>query len=210
MQPEDHQQDRAPPGRDDADARTLLAAVVDSSDDVIITKTLEGTITSWNAAATRLFGYAPEEAVGQPIMLLIPPDRLEEERHILENLRCGNRIDHYETTRVAKDGRLIDVALTISPIRDRAGKVVGASTILRDVGERRRIDRQLRELLEERDRLLDSERAARSQAEHLSATKDEFLALLSHELRTPLSAILGWTQILRRKSPVSDDLSNGL
>ena len=210
MQPVDHQQDRAAFGHRDADARALLAAVVDSSDDVIITKTLEGKITSWNAAATRLFGYMAEEAIGQPVTMLIPPDRTGEEQHILEKLRSGNRIDHYETVRVAKDGRLIDVALTISPIRNQAGKVVGASKILRDVSERKRIDRALHELLAERDRLLESERAARSQAEHLSATKDEFLALLSHELRTPLSAILGWTQILRRKNPVSGDLSDGL
>lgn len=211
MRPEHHhQQDCAPFGNHNADARALLAAVVDSSDDVIITKTLEGTITSWNAAATRLFGYAPGEAVGQPITMLIPPDRLEEERHILEKLRAGDRVDHYETVRVTKDGRLIDVALTISPIRNQAGEMVGASKILRDVSERKRVDRALQELLAERDRLLESERAARSQAEHVSAAKDEFLALLSHELRTPLSAILGWTQILRRKTPVSGDISEGL
>jgi PAS domain S-box-containing protein len=193
-----------------ADARALLAAVVESSDDVIITKTLQGTITSWNAAATRVFGYTAAQAIGQPITMLIPKDRLDEERHIIASLRAGRRIEHYETVRITKDGNLIDVAVTISPLRNQAGEVVGASKILRDITDRRRTERTLQDLHSERDRLLESERAARSQAEHLSATKDEFLALLSHELRTPLSAILGWTQLLRRKPTTASDLANGL
>jgi PAS domain S-box-containing protein len=192
------------------DARALLAAVVESSDDAIITKTLDGTITSWNASAARLLGYAADEIIGQPITVLIPPDRQEEERHIIANLRAGNRIEHYETVRVAKDGRLIEVSLTISPLRDQTGEIVGASKILRDVTERKRIERELQELLGERNQLLASERAARSEAERLSASKDEFLALLSHELRTPLNAILGWTQILRSGSLASANFEKGL
>ncbi|RPH60474.1 MAG: PAS domain S-box protein, partial [Acidobacteria bacterium] len=192
------------------DARALLAAVVESSDDAIITKTLDGTITSWNAAASRLLGYTATEIIGQAITVLIPLERHAEERHIIQNLRAGNLIEHYETVRVAKDGRLIDVSLTISPLRDQTGKIVGASKILRDVTERKRIERELQELLSERTEILASERAARSQAERLSASKDEFLALLSHELRTPLNAILGWTQILRRGPSTSADLANGL
>ena len=193
------------------DARALfLAAVVDSSDDAIITKTLDGTITSWNASACRLLGYTAAEIIGQPITVLIPPDRWEEERDIIRNLRAGNRIEHYETVRVTKDGRLIDVALTISPVRDQAGQIVGASKILRDITEGKRIERELQELLAERDQILESERAARGQAERLSASKDEFLALLSHELRTPLNAILGWTEILRRASSTHADLEKGL
>jgi PAS domain S-box-containing protein len=184
--------------------------VVESSDDAIITKTLEGRITSWNAAAVRLLGYSESEAVGQSILMLIPSDRRDEERHIIKNLRAGTRIDHYETVRIAKGGHPIEVALTISPIRDQEGKIVGASKILRDISERRRIERSIKELLEERNRLLDSERAARTQAERLSATKDEFLALLSHELRTPLNAILGWTQILQRGIGAPADLAKGL
>ena len=192
------------------DARALLAAVVESSDDAIITKTLDGTITSWNASAVRLLGYAAAEIIGQPITVLIPPDRQEEERHIIANLRAGNRIEHYETVRVAKDGRLIEVSLTISPLRDQTGEIVGASKILRDVTERKRIERELQELLGERNQLLASERAARSEAERLSTSKDEFLALLSHELRTPLNAILGWTQILRSGSLASANFEKGL
>ena len=191
-------------------ARALLAAVVESSDDAIITKRLDGTITSWNASAGRLLGYTAAEIIGQPITVLIPPDRREEERDIVENLRAGHRIEHYETVRVTKDGRLIDVALTISPLRDEAGQIVGASKILRDITERKRIERELQELHAERDQILASERAARSQAERLSSSKDEFLALLSHELRTPLNAILGWTEILRRASSTHTDFEKGL
>jgi PAS domain S-box-containing protein len=191
-------------------ARALLAAVVDSSDDAIITKTLDGTITSWNTSAGRLLGYTATEMIGQSITVLIPPERREEELHIIENLRAGKRIEHYETVRVTKDGRLIEVALTISPVRDQTGQIVGASKILRDITERKRIERELQETHAERDQILESERAARGQAERLSASKDEFLALLSHELRTPLNAILGWTEILRRASSTHADLEKGL
>ncbi len=199
----------SPFGQSADEARALLAAVVESSEDAIITKTLDGIITSWNGAAERLLGYTAAEAIGQPIVMLIPPERRAEEQHIIRNLRAGNRIEHYETVRIAKGGRSIDVALTISPIRDQGGRIVGASKIMRDITERIRIERSLQELLAERNSLLESERAARSQAERLSATKDDFLALLSHELRTPLHAILGWTQILRRTSTAAD-LANGL
>jgi PAS domain S-box-containing protein len=213
MRLKDHEQAAYPsPVRQPAqdDARALLAAVVESSDDAIITKTLDGTITSWNASAARLLGYTAAEIIGQPITVIIPPDRQEEERHIIANLRAGNRIEHYETVRVAKDGRLIEVALTISPLRDQTGEIVGASKILRDVTDQKRIERELQELLAERDQILASERAARSEAERLSTSKDEFLALLSHELRTPLNAILGWTQILRNGSVASANFEKGL
>ena len=203
--------DPSPANAPTQDARSLfLAAVVDSSEDAIITKTLDGTIASWNASASRLLGYTAAEIIGQPITVLIPPDRWDEERDIIQNLRAGNRIEHFETVRVTKDGRLIDVALTISPVRDQTGQIVGASKILRDISERKRIERELQELLAEREQIVESERAARGQAERLSASKDEFLALLSHELRTPLNAILGWTEILRRASSTHADLEKGL
>ena len=202
--------DPSPVRQAEQDARALLAAVVESSDDAIITKTLDGKITSWNASAARLLGYTAAEIIGQPITVLIPPDRQEEERHIIASLRAGKRIEHYETVRLAKDGRLIEVALTISPLRDQTGEIVGASKILRDVTERKRIERELQGLLAERNQILASERAARSEAERLSSSKDEFLALLSHELRTPLNAILGWTQILRNGSVASANFDKGL
>lgn len=137
-------------GRDSAptvvpSSRVQLAAIVDSSLDAIISKTLDGIITSWNAAATRLFGYAADEAIGQSILMLIPPDRRDEETAILSRLRRGERIEPYETVRRRKDGSLIEISLTISPLRDGAGRVVGASKIARDIGAARAAERVLRE-----------------------------------------------------------------
>jgi PAS domain S-box-containing protein len=124
-------------------ARQRLAAIVDSSDDAIIGKTLEGIITSWNKGAERIFGYTSEETIGRPKTILFPPDRLEEEDKILAKLRRGERIDHFESVRVRKDGRQIDVSLTISPIRDSWGAIVGASTIARDITQARQQQREL-------------------------------------------------------------------
>src|SRR6185437_5230860 len=118
-------------------ARGHLAAIVESSDEPIVSKTLDGVIRSWNCAAERLFGYSAEEAVGQPITLIVPPERLQEEADILARLRRGERIEHFETVRVAKSGCRIDVALTISPILDASGAIVGASKIVRDITERK-------------------------------------------------------------------------
>ncbi len=126
------------------EAQARLAAIVESSDDAIVSKTLDGVIRSWNAGAERLFGHAAAEAVGRPITLIIPPERQHEEQVILGRLRRGERIDHYETIRVAKDGRRIDISLTISPIRDRAGQIVGASKIARDITARKRTEETTR------------------------------------------------------------------
>jgi PAS domain S-box-containing protein len=123
-----------------------LAEIVASSDDAIISKTLDGRITSWNAGATRIFGYEANEMVGQPILRLIPPELHDEERDILARLQRGERIDHYDTVRVAKDGRRLDISLTVSPLRDRFGRIVGASKVARDVTERKRAEK-LRHLL---------------------------------------------------------------
>src|SRR5262249_42388399 len=136
-----------------AEAQALLAAVVESSDDAVITKTLDGVITSWNASAERLFEYTPAEAVGRPITLIIPPDRHDEERDLLARLRRGERIDHFETVRVAKSGRLIDISLRISPIRDRGGRIIGASKLARDITASKEAARALRDS-EERFRTL--------------------------------------------------------
>jgi PAS domain S-box-containing protein len=122
-----------------------LVSIVESSDDAIISKDLDGTIQTWNAAAERLFGYSPEEAVGRPVTILIPPERRDEEPGILARLRRGERIHHYETVRQHKDGRLIDVSLSVSPMRDGSGQIVGASKIARDISERKEAQRKLQE-----------------------------------------------------------------
>ncbi|MBL7835648.1 MAG: PAS domain S-box protein [Cyclobacteriaceae bacterium] len=122
-----------------------LAAIVESSDDAIVSKQLDGTITSWNRGAERLFGYKPEEIVSQPITRLIPPDRLGEEPAIIGRLMRGERVEHIETKRVTKDGRLIDVSLTISPIRDQFGRIIGASKIARDISVQKRAEREMEE-----------------------------------------------------------------
>jgi PAS domain S-box-containing protein len=124
-------------------ARTHLAAIVASSDDAIIGKTLEGIITSWNQAAERLYGYTAAEMIGQPITQLIPPDLADDFPMIMRRLRRGDRIEHYETQRLAKDGTRIDVALTISPLRDHTGQIIGASKIARDITERKQAEAEL-------------------------------------------------------------------
>lgn len=126
-------------------ASVLLASIVESSDDAIISKTLDGIITSWNQGAERLFGYSKDEALGQPITLIMPRDRLDEETRIIESLRRGERIEHFETIRRRKDGSPVAISLTVSPLRDSSGKVVGASKVARDIGGRLRIERALAE-----------------------------------------------------------------
>jgi PAS domain S-box-containing protein len=152
-----------------------LAAIVESSDDAIVSKNLDGIIQSWNAAATRIFGHTPEEAIGQPITLLIPANLHAEERAIIARVRAGKRVEHFDTLRITKDGRLIPVSLTVSPIHDATGTVIGASKIARDISERRRVEKALRETEE-------GLRVANQR-------KDEFIALLAHELRNPLAPI---------------------
>lgn len=176
-------------------ANRRLAAIVESSDDAIVGKDLNGIVSSWNSGAERLFGYSAAEMIGQPIQTLIPDDRVSEEPEILRRIARGERVDHYETVRRHKDGHLIHVSLTISPIRDASGRIVGASKIARDITGRVQADAERRTLLE-------SERAARAEAERAMRLRDEFLALVSHELRTPLNGILGWAQLLKRQNSV--------
>ena len=123
----------------------LLASIVDSSEDAIVSKTLEGVITSWNAGAERLFGYTSDEAIGQNISIIIPLNRRDEETSILARLRRGERIEHFDTIRVRKDGTQIEISLTISPVRDASGKIIGASKIARDISGRKRVERELNE-----------------------------------------------------------------
>jgi PAS domain S-box-containing protein len=137
-----------------------------------------------------MFGYAADEIIGQPVTVLIPPDHIDEEPEIIKRLRNGERIEHYETVRVRKDGTMIDISLTVSPIRDANNKVIGASKIARDITERRQQEKTLREQSEANERLY-------REAQESSRIKEEFLATISHELRTPLNAILGWARIVR-------------
>lgn len=127
------------------EVKARLAAIVESSDDAVVSKTLDGVIRSWNLGAERLFGYTSEEAVGQHITLIIPPDRRNEELRILERLRRGERVEHFETVRVSKDGRLLDISLTVSPIRDGAGRVIGASKVARDITAQKQTAEALRQ-----------------------------------------------------------------
>src|SRR5690349_24602345 len=120
-----------------------LSALIESADDAIISKTLEGIITSWNAGAQRIFGYTADEVIGKPVTILIPEDHIDEEPTILARLRAGIRIEHYQTIRQRKDGTLIDISLTVSPIFGPGGRIVGASKIARDVTEQNRAQRAL-------------------------------------------------------------------
>src|SRR6476620_9044404 len=116
-----------------------LAASVATSDDAIVSKNLDGVVLSWNSAAERIFGYTADEIIGHPILILLPPERINEEATILANIRRGERVDHFETVRLRKDGRRVDVSVTISPIHDASGKVIGASKIARDITDYKKL-----------------------------------------------------------------------
>ncbi len=135
--------------RVDDTGRLQLAAIIESSDDAIISKTLEGIITSWNPGAERMFGYSAQEAVGKHMLMLFPPDRVNEEQEILTRIRRGERMEHFETARVKKDGSRIEVSVTISPIKDIHGRIVGASKIARDISEQKRFEQQLLDTVRE-------------------------------------------------------------
>jgi len=152
-----------------------LAEIVDSSDDAIIGKTLDGVIISWNKGAERLYGYTADEVVGRPISILIPPERPDELPQIMERLRRGERVDHYRTIRVRKDGTRLAVSVTISPVHDRDGRIVGASAIARDVSEQ---ERAVHDALR---------------------VREQFIAVAAHELRTPLTTVFARLQLAERR-----------
>jgi PAS domain S-box-containing protein len=164
----------------DASSESLgeLAAIVESSDDVIVSKNLNGIIMTWNRAATNLFGYTAEEMIGAPILKLIPEDLHSDEKTIMENIRAGRRVEHFETVRRTKSGQLLDVSLTISPIRDKQGRVVGASKILRDISTRKRLEQAL------------------LQAEKIAAT-GRMAATIAHEINNPLESVMNLLYLLR-------------
>jgi PAS domain S-box-containing protein len=170
-----------------------LAAIVTSSSDAIVSKTLDGIITSWNASAERMFGYTADEMIGQPITTIIPQERRAEEDYILTQLRAGERIEAFDTVRMAKDGRYLDVSLTISPVKNAAGTIIGASKIARDITARKQAE-------EERIRLLEREQAARAEAQEAVRLRDLFFSVAGHELRTPLTSLLGNVQLIRRRA----------
>jgi len=154
-----------------------LGAIITSSDDAIVSKTLDSVVTSWNAAAERMFGWTAEEMIGQTIYIIIPDDRNDEEPQIIARLRRGERVEHFETKRLAKDGRLIDVSVTISPIKDSEGHIVGASKIARDITERKQDETR----------------------------KNDFIGMVSHELKTPLTSLNAILQMASQKLKNSDD-----
>ncbi|MEO8111459.1 MAG: PAS domain S-box protein [Ginsengibacter sp.] len=160
----------------------MLAAIVDSSDDAIISKTLDGYITSWNFTAEKMFGYPANEAIGKHISIIIPPERIGEEAIIIDNIRNGKKLDHFETVRVAKNGRQINISLTVSPVKNSNGEIIGASKVARDISERAEIERQ-RQLYTKR-------------LQELNNYKDDFMAMASHELKTPLTIVKSNLQIL--------------
>jgi PAS domain S-box-containing protein len=195
--------------KDDITAKKLadvelrnFKAIIDSSNDAIIAKTLDGIITSWNPAAERIFGYSAAEAVGQELHFLIPSERATEEADILRLIACGERVEHFETVRRHKDGRLIDISATISPIVDANGKVIGASKIARDITAQKRIEVELDQHRNHIEQLVEQRTAelweAKLAAEAANVAKSTFLASMSHELRTPLNAIMGMTELALR------------
>lgn len=208
----------------DGNLAAWLAAIVESSDDAVVGKTLDSTIRSWNAGAERIFGYTANEIIGRSVLVLMPPELQDEEPMIVGRLTRGERVEHFETVRVCKDGRRIEVSLSVSPIRDPQGNVVGAAKIARDITEAKRLQKaevelnaqlqeqaveleqqieeaqslqeELEQTNEELHQALERSHIDREAAEAANRAKGHFLATMSHELRTPLNAIAGYVDLL--------------
>ncbi len=170
-------------------AMQQLAAIVESSEDAILTKDLDGFITTWNFGAERLFGYTPEEAIGEPITMIIPEDRHDEETDILARLRRGERIEHYETVRQRREGGLVDVSLTVSPLKDENGTIIGASSIARDITERRRAFERQQLLLREMEHRIKNVFSLAGSLVALSARSAETPTELAETVQQRLGAL---------------------
>ncbi|HET7479180.1 MAG TPA: PAS domain S-box protein [Rubrobacteraceae bacterium] len=168
--------------REAKEARSQLASIVENSSDAIDSNTLDGTIVSLNPSAQKLYGYSAEEIVGNNISVLTPPDRIDEMKEVLERVGRGEILSEYETVRVSKDGRRIPLSLTVAPVKDQSGNIVGASAIARDITERKQTEEEWRR--------------AREAAEAANRAKSEFLANMSHEIRTPMNGVIGMTGLL--------------
>ena len=177
--------DQRNPGQVFTEAQRLLSAIVESSEDAIISKSLRGIVTSWNAAAERVFGYTAEEMIGRPITTIIPPELQHDEERILATIASGKRIEHFETVRIAKNGERIDVSLTISPIKDESGRIVGAAKIARDITQRRKTEQVLRTT----ERL---------------ASVGRLAATVAHEINNPLEAVTNLVYLARHSDNWSE------
>lgn len=193
-----------------SEAQARLAAIIESSDDAIVSKTLDGIITTWNKSAERIFGWTSDEVVGKPVTIIIPTDRLEEEPQILSRLRRGERVDHFETIRQAKDGRLIHVSVTISPVRNETGKIIGVSKVARDITLQKQFQKEIEDAKIAAEQAKISAEHAKEAAETASRAKDHFLSVLSHELRTPLTPALAAISLIEQDPATSPQLGEQL
>ena len=176
-----------------------LASIVEGSEDAILSKDLQGVILSWNSGAEQLYGYTSDEVIGQSISILLPPDRKEEVEGILERVTAGDRVEHFDTKRVAKSGQLVDVSLAVSPIRDRHGRVVGASSVARDISLQKKAQQALKESERRFAEAYGRERLVVERLQELDELKNEFVGIVAHDLRSPMTVITGYAGILEER-----------
>ncbi len=184
-------------------AQATLAAIIESSSEAIIGETLDGQISSWNAGAERLFGYKAEEILGRPVSILAPPDQQNEIPENLQQAHRGQRVQHMEARRIRKDGQQIEIWLSVSPIRDLSGRIIGVAKIAHDISDIKRVHAELKAAR-------DTAEVAKVKAEEASKAKDHFLAVLSHELRTPLTPVLAAVELLQSSTPADSDTAENL